>query len=118
LVCNPDAGSLFLAREKADFLRTLGLGDRISVLLNRVDQALAIPAAKAGQFLGLPVAAKFSDDSFEVERAVAEASSVVGGSRGKNSKLAREYRAFARRLVQASRGGSQVEMVEGMRAVA
>ena len=41
VVCNPEAGSMFLGREKIQFLRTMGLGDRISLIVNRADQALA-----------------------------------------------------------------------------
>ncbi len=123
LVCNPEAGSLFLGREKVEFLRTLGLGDRTSVILNRANQALAVPVAKAEQFLGVPVAATFCDDTFEVDRAVSGACSVVGEGKGKSSKLAKEFRAFARTLVQTSRGGTEEgvlskQAAQGMLAVA
>ncbi len=103
LVCNPEPGSLFLGREKVDFLRTLGLGDRTSVIVNRADQALAVPPGRVAEFLGVPIAARLSDDTFEVMRSVSEASSVVGSSRSQNSKLAQEYRALALALLQTSR---------------
>ena len=123
LVCNPEPGSLFLGREKVEFLRSIGLGDRTSVILNRANQALAVPAAKVQQFLGVPLAAAFSDDTFEVDRAVSGACSVVGEGKGKNSGLAREFRAFARALGRTSRGGEAREgasekVAQGMLAVA
>lgn len=104
LVCNPEQGSLFLAREKIEFLQSMGLGDRVWVILNRADQALAIPQEGAEEFLGVPVAAKFSDDTFWVRMAEAGASSVVGNGKGKASKLAREFRGFSRALILNSRG--------------
>ncbi len=103
LVCNPEPCSLFLGREKVEFLRTMGLGDRVSVIVNRADQALAVPPVKVEQFLGVPLAASLRDDNFEVGRAVSEASSVVGSSKGANSRLAKEYRALARVLLRTSR---------------
>lgn len=106
LVCNPEPGSLFLAREKIELLETMGLGDRAWVILNRSDQALAIPQEGAEEFLGVPVAARFSDDAFWVRMAEAGASSVVGNGKGKTSKLAREFREFSRALMLNSRGES------------
>ncbi len=119
LVCNPEQGSLFLAREKIEFLQSMGLGDRVWVILNRADQALAIPQEGAEEFLGVPVAAKFSDDTFWVRLAEAGASSVVGSGKGKASKLAREFREFSRALILNSRGGGGTPVDEGsMLAVA
>jgi pilus assembly protein CpaE len=104
LVCNPEPGSLFLAKEKIEFLHSLGLSERLSVILNRADQALAMPAGRVEPFLGVPVAAQFSDDTFWVNVAISGASTLVGNGKGKNSKLARQYRAFARGLLRASSG--------------
>ncbi|MEO5926496.1 MAG: hypothetical protein ABIR70_21940 [Bryobacteraceae bacterium] len=120
LVCNPEAGSLFLGREKVQFLQNIGLGDRTSVILNRADQALAVPAASVAQFLGVPLAATLSDDTFECNRAVGEASSVVASSKGKRSKLAREYRALAQSLLRTSPREiqGQASLAENMLAVA
>jgi len=120
LVCNPEPGSLFLGKEKVQFLRALGLGDRTSVIVNRANQALAVPVAKVEQFLGVPLAAAFSDDTYEVNRAVGGANSVVGDPKGKHSKLAKEYRVFARALVQTSRSTVAVSNAaeHGMLAIA
>ena len=106
LVCNPELGSLFLAREKVEFLNSLGLGDRISAILNRADQELAVPAEKAQEFLGVPIIACLSNDMFEVERAVGGAGSVVSDPKGKHSKLAQQYRALAKTLVRTARSGA------------
>jgi pilus assembly protein CpaE len=122
LVCNPEPGSLFQAREKLEFLRERGLADRVWVILNRSDQALAVPRDGVESFLGVPVAACFSDDTFWVNVSVAGATSVVGDVKGKNSKLAREFRNFARALVQNSRNSpespSTLGAEQGMLAVA
>lgn len=122
LVCNPEPASLFLAKEKIEFMRTLGLGERTSVILNRADQALAVPANKIKSILGVPVAAQFSDDSFWVNVAIGSARTLVGDGKGKNSKLAREFRAFARALVSAStrtvQGAVEHAPATGMLAVA
>jgi pilus assembly protein CpaE len=104
VVCNPEPCSMFLGREKIAFLKTLGLGDRTSVIVNRADQAWAVPTERVEQFMGVPVAAKFCDDTFWVNVAIGGASTLVGNGKGKNSKLAKEFRAFAGGLVATSRG--------------
>lgn len=105
LVCNPEPCSMFLGREKIAFLKTLGLGDRTSVIVNRADQALAVPVKRVEEFMGVPVAATFSDDTFWVNVATGGATTLVGNGRGKTSKLAREFGTFARALLQSSRNG-------------
>jgi hypothetical protein len=89
-----------------DGFRRTDVGD------SEADQALAVPAAKVEQFLGVPLVAQISDDNFEVTRAVEAASSVVGSPKGKKSKLAREYRMFAKSLLQTSlhRSEEQVQV--------
>ena len=116
LVCNPEPCSLFLGREKIEFLKTMGLGDRTSVIVNRADQALAVPPQKVEAFLGVPVAATLSDDTFEVARAVGEASSVVSNAKGRSSRLAQEYRALATLLLQTSRHEPEVQKAVVARA--
>lgn len=119
LVCNPEPCSLFLAREKIQLLDCMGLGDRVWVILNRADQALAIPQEGVEEFLGVPLAAKFSDDTFWVNIAEAGASSVVGNGKGKTSRLAREFRQFSRALLLNSRGEAEEGVQEeSMLAVA
>jgi pilus assembly protein CpaE len=98
LVCNPDAGSLFLGREKIQFLHSIGLSSRLSVLINRADQALAVPAPKVQQFLGIPVEATFSDDTFEVTQAIKGAQFLF--TPGRKTPLTGQVRAFARQLIQ------------------
>lgn len=97
LVCNPDAGSLFLGREKIQFLKTIGLGDRILAIVNRSDQALAVPVKKVEEFLGVPIAGSFVDDTFEVNRAIEHAHSLFGPTR-KLSGLAKQVQQFGQAL--------------------
>jgi pilus assembly protein CpaE len=103
LVCNPEPASLYMGREKIEFLKTVGVGDRVVAIINRSTQALALPAAKAQEFLGVPVAATFLDDRFEVGRAESEARSLSGNDKSRRSKLALEFKAFARKLARSAR---------------
>ena len=99
VVCNPDAASLHLGREKLQFLKTIGLSTRISAIVNRSDQALAVPSGKIEEFLGVPVAATFVDDTFEMNQSVQPAESLFAAKR-KETKLVRQFRAFVQELLQ------------------
>jgi hypothetical protein len=81
----------------------MGLGDKTSVIINRADQALAVPSARVAEFLGVPLAAQIRDDTFEVQRAVGEASSIVNSQKGRNSKISLEFRKLARGLLRTLR---------------
>lgn len=111
LVINPEPGSLHLGRQKVTFLRECGLGDRVSVIINRANQALALPPGQIQQFLGVPIAAQFGNDALCVEQSIGEACSVIGSEKGRHSKLARQYRAFAQQLLGASRAQRGVPAV-------
>ncbi len=69
-----------------------------------------MPADKVAQFLGVPVAARFSDDTFWVNVAVSGATTLVGAGKAMNSKLAKEFQAFARALIQTSRGTAGTDL--------
>jgi pilus assembly protein CpaE len=106
LVCNPEPGSLSLARERLVFLRSLGLDGRVAAIMNRADQRLAIPAAKVEAFLGIPVAAQISNDYREIRRAIRSGRSLFASVKVKESRLTQDYSAFARSLFQGGQGSS------------
>ena len=76
LVCTPEVPSLHLAREKYAFLKTLDLGDRVCVLVNRVSKRPEITPEQIEQILGLPVLMTFTNDYHGVGRAVTAGRSV------------------------------------------
>ena len=105
VVCNPEPSSIFLGREKIEFLRSLGLGARIAVIVNRADQALALTLADVERDLGVPVAATFSDDTFAVHRAIKGGRSLFGDPKQKNTALASQYACFVNTLLEAGSSG-------------
>lgn len=70
LVCTPEIPSLHLAREKFMFLKSLELGDRVSVLLNRNTKREVISPTQIENLLGLPVAMSFPNDYHGVHKAL------------------------------------------------
>jgi hypothetical protein len=83
------------------------------VIVNRADQALAIPTDKVAQFMGVPVAATFSDDHFWVNLAIGGAGTLINDGKGQHSKLAREFRAFARVLLAPLPGEAESGVPQG-----
>ncbi len=72
LVCTPEIPSLHLAREKYQYLQSLDLGDRVSVLLNRCQKRPVISASQIESLLGLPIHMTFPNDYQGVTHALAE----------------------------------------------
>lgn len=107
LVCNPEPASLFLAKEKVAFLTQLGLGGRIAAIVNRSNQALAVPAARIEPYLGVPVAGEFSDATVLVHTAVSNARTVIHERKCKASPLARQFRTFAAGLIGSGRSPAE-----------
>jgi hypothetical protein len=107
LVCNPEPASLFLAREKIAFLTQLGLAGRLEAILNRCDQALAVPPARVESFLTIPIAAQFADETLLVHRAVGNARSLVHDPKCRNSALAKQFKTFAAGLIDSGRQADQ-----------
>ncbi|HWR50589.1 MAG TPA: hypothetical protein VN428_05755 [Bryobacteraceae bacterium] len=94
LVCTPELGSVYLARQKLDFLRSLELGDRVRVLLNRAQRGSPVNEQEVEKVVGLPVWASFPNDYRRVDRAVREGRPVES-----SSELGRRFQEFARRIV-------------------
>lgn len=80
LVCTPEIPSLHLAREKFLFLQHMDLGDKVSILLNRMTKRPVIAPAQIEQLLGLPIAMTFPNDYSGVHRALTAGREVENGS--------------------------------------
>jgi Flp pilus assembly CpaE family ATPase len=95
LVCTPEIASLHLAREKYQFLKRLDLGDKVSVLLNRMPKRPLITAEQIEQQLGLPVTMSLSNDYNGVHRALTAGQEVDG-----KSELGQQYEKLAYQLIE------------------
>jgi MinD-like ATPase involved in chromosome partitioning or flagellar assembly len=77
VVTTPEVVPLHLAGKRVSALQKLGLGDRISVLLNRkTGRKGGLGDAEVANLVGLPVAITFSNDYPGVETAILKASPV------------------------------------------
>jgi len=72
MVCTPEVAPLHLAREKLAFLRSIDLGDRVSILFNRTSRRSVITQAEAEKLLEAPVHMSFPNDYAGVHRAIQE----------------------------------------------
>ncbi len=80
LVVTPEIPSLHLAREKLAYIRTLELGGRVSVLLNRCQKRSIVSREQIEDLLGLPITMTFANDYQGVHRAVTAGKPVDPGS--------------------------------------
>ena len=95
LVCTPELPSLHLAREKMEFLRTLDLGGRISVVLNRVHRKTTFTKNEVEKLLDAPVVNVFPNDYPAVHLALAEGTALPAGS-----ALGTAFSSFAESLIK------------------
>lgn len=94
LVATPEIPSLHLAREKLAYLRSLELGERVSILLNRCQKRAVINPAQVQDLLGQPVAMTFANDYQGVHRALTAGKPVDPGS-----ELGRQFAQLAQLLL-------------------
>lgn len=94
LVCTPEIPSLHLAREKYQYLQSLDLSDRVSILLNRCQKRPVISAAQIESLLGLPIQMTFPNDYQGVTHALAE-----GRPIDFSSELGRKCNALAQSML-------------------
>lgn len=94
LVCTPEIPSLHLAREKYQYLKSLDLGDRVSVLVNRWSKRPVISSEQIEQLLGLPVAMTLPNDYQGVHKALTEGRQV-----DPTSELGRQFLGLAQSLL-------------------
>jgi pilus assembly protein CpaE len=70
LVCTPEIPSLHLARQKLNFLRSVDLEDRVSLLVNRAQRRGVIPIDEIEKLLGRKVLLTLPNDYNGVHRAL------------------------------------------------
>lgn len=70
LVVRPDLATVYLAREKLRYLRSLDLEDRVGILLNRWHRDAVLSMGDIEGVLGLPVQQTFPEDAKAVYQAV------------------------------------------------
>ncbi len=107
LVCTPELPSVYLARQKLDYLRSLELGDRVRVLLNRAQRGSPVNEQEVEKVVGLPVSASFPNDYRRVDRAMREGRPVEP-----SSELGRRFEEFARWMVSKEPQPRQRRFVE------
>lgn len=95
LVVQPDLPSVYLAREKVHFLRSIDLEDRVSIVLNRWHRDACLTIADIESALGLPVEHTIADAPAAVYKAMLNAAPVEAAS-----DLGRELAGLALRLAE------------------
>lgn len=100
LVCTPEIPSLHLAREKFMFLKSLELGDRVSVLLNRNSKSEVISSSQIENLLGLPVAMSFPNDYHGVHKAL-----TAGKQVDPSSELGKAFQRLAQFMLDKKPAG-------------
>ncbi len=100
LVCTPEIPALHLARQKYQLLQKLELGDRVSVLLNRMQRRTAISKNHIEQLLGAPVYKEFPNDYFGVHKALSEGAAVNA-----KSDLGKQFHALSSAILEKSVAG-------------
>jgi pilus assembly protein CpaE len=95
LVCTPEITSLHLAREKYNYLKTLDLGDRVTVLLNRAQKRAVISPAQIEELLGIPVAMTFPNDYQGVHRAL-----TIGRNVEPSTELGKQFSKLAQSMFE------------------
>jgi pilus assembly protein CpaE len=93
LVCTPDLGALHMAKRKSESLQMLGLQQRVSVILNRVDGRGPVPAGDIEAILRLPVRISLPAAEREIAQATHKAMALQG-----RSAFARGIEQIARRM--------------------
>lgn len=81
VLTTPELTPLYLAAERVRILKELGLGDRISLVLNRkTGRRGGLPDEDVVRLVGLPVSFAFSNDYFAVQEAILAGRPVSQGS--------------------------------------
>jgi len=95
LVTTAELSSLHLARERYNYLKTLDLGDRIELVLNRNHKRSEIDTKQIEDLLGIPVKIALPNDYQGVSRAL-----TAGKPVDSKSELGREFKKLAYSLVE------------------
>jgi pilus assembly protein CpaE len=90
LVCTPEICSLYLAREKMQYLKRIDLGDRVSILLNRYHKRNTIGPSQVEDVVRAPVLMTFQNDYNRITASIA-----AGGAVDHASELGQQYAALS-----------------------
>jgi len=99
VVCTAELPSLHLARQRVDFLRSLELESRVSLLLNRAEKHPIIPSSEIERMIGLPVAMEFPNSYKGVHDSFTGAKPVDPAS-----ELGKRFTELARQLLSRNAG--------------
>lgn len=80
LVCTPDTAALHLARRKSNWLRDLGLADKVSVVLNCVERRNTLSVADIERIIQLSIHYLLPASALEISRAVQKGVPIQGSS--------------------------------------
>lgn len=94
LVCTPELPSIHLAQRKLDFLREIQLLDRVSVVLNRIDENAPMKKAAIAEALRMPVDFTLPSDYAGVHGAM-----IAGRGVDRSSALGKRFGELAKVLV-------------------
>jgi pilus assembly protein CpaE len=94
LVCTPELPALHLARQKLEYLRSLELEPRVSLLLNRSQKHALVSTADIEKLTGLPVDVEIPNDYRGVHKALQDAKPVAA-----NSELGKCFGNLATRIL-------------------
>jgi pilus assembly protein CpaE len=94
LVSTAELPALHLARKKLEYLRTLELESRVSLLLNRAQKRAVVSATDVEKLIGVPVDVEIPNDCREVDRALQEAKPVSA-----NTDLGKCFHGLAGRIL-------------------
>jgi Flp pilus assembly CpaE family ATPase len=112
LVCTPEIPSLHLAREKYQHLQSLGLGDRVSVLLNRCQKRPVLSPAQIEELLGLQIQMTFPNDYQCVNRALADGRPIDFSSELGGQCVALAHSMLDRKMVAPTGGETKKRFID------
>jgi pilus assembly protein CpaE len=101
LVVTPEIPSLHLAREKIQYLRSIDLSDRLSILLNRSQRKSVVTPAQVEELLGQKVVMTFANDYQGVHRAM-----TAGKAVDPASELGRQFSQLAQYILERKSGST------------
>ena len=90
---------MHLARQKLDYLRSLDLESRVSLLVNRSQKHALVTSSDIEKLIGLPVAIEIPNDYRGVHKALQDARPVDAGS-----EIGKRFAELARRILAKTPG--------------
>ena len=94
LVCTSDIGALHVARRKSDWLKDLGMSDKVSVILNCMERRNALGVADIERIIEMPIRHVVPSAPAEIARAVQNGVALEG-----STAIAREIAKIASDIV-------------------